>query len=447
MFGALSKAVGSVCSRQGQAAVTGLGSVTGHQVRRAGHAENTNTFIREALAVLDLPPAMEKIVITPQREMTVELIINRDDGKPESFMGYRVQHDNARGPFKGGLRFHKDADLDDVRSLASLMSFKTALLDVPFGGAKGGITVDTKALSEHEIEKLTRKFVQEIKDIIGPFRDIPAPDVGTDGRVMAWIFDEYSKFEGYSPGVVTGKPTWLHGSHGRESATGRGTVFGIKNMLQAFGEGPPADKTFAIQGFGNVGAWAGRLLAEQGGIVKAVSDASGCVYDDGPSGIDVPKLLRHLHRGDDLSKYPHGQQLLRDEIFDVKCDVFVPAALGGVITDPVARKISCKYIVEAANGPTTPSADLILRDRGIPVLPDIYTNAGGVTVSFLEWVQNLQNFKWTTEQVNDQLKTRMDEAFQSMWDSSQEHGVPLRTGAFTVSLRRVVRATVNRGFN
>lgn len=420
-----------------------------HWSRRgyASHAENTNTFISEAFAVLDYPDSTKQMLITPQREVTVGLIITLDDGRPKSFMGYRVQHNDSRGPYKGGLRFHPQVDLDDVRSLASLMTWKTSLLDVPFGGAKGGITVNPKELSERELEKLTRKFVQEIKDVVGPLKDIPAPDMNTDGRHMAWFFDEYSKYEGFSPGVVTGKPVWLHGSRGRESATGRGTVIGIRNMLEKYGDGTIAGKTYAIQGFGNVGSWTARLLSEQGGIIRAVSDMSGCVYDKSPQGIDVPKLLRHLHRGGLLNQFPEGEKLLGDEIFQVKCDVFVPAAIGGVITDSVAQSMSCQYVVEAANSPTTPTADVILRDRGVHVLPDIYTNAGGVTVSFFEWVQNQQNFKWSEEQVNSELDNKMTHAFNSLWKIKNEKDIPMRTAAFVKSLQRVVRATVNRGFN
>ncbi|GLC58673.1 hypothetical protein PLESTB_001386800 [Pleodorina starrii] len=409
------------------------------QLRHASsHAENTNTFLREALNRLDYPEKLQNLLLTPRREMSVELVVQMDDGQIEVFNAYRVQHNNARGPYKGGLRYHPQVDLDDVRR-------KTAVMDIPYGGAKGGVTVDPRKLSERELEKMTRKLVVAIKEIIGTYEDIPAPDMNTDAKVMAWFFDEYSKYKGFSPGVVTGKPVYLHGSLGREAATGRGTTFAIRELLKALHMGKLADQKYAIQGFGNVGAWAAQLLWEAGGKVVAVSDVAGAVANE--HGLDIGELRRHVAAGQTLSSFPGGGSLAKEDILTFPCDVLIPAAIGGVIGPDMAAKINCKVVVEAANGPTTPEGDVVLRDRGITVLPDIYTNGGGVTVSFFEWVQNLQNFKWEEEDVNRKLDRKMSDAFAALWSVHREMGVPLRTAAFVVALQRVTRAEVHRGFD
>lgn len=335
-----------------------------------------------------------------------------------------------------------------MRSLASLMTWKTAVMDIPFGGAKGGVTVDPAALSERELEKLTRKLVQSIKDVVGPHEDIPAPDMNTGGREMAWFFDEYSKFSGFSPGVVTGKPVHLHGSLGREAATGRGTVFATRELLKASGAGGLAGKTVAIQGFGNVGAWAAELFAEEGAVVLAVSDAFSAVRAAGENrGLDIKALRAHVAGGGRLEDFPGGAAMDKADILTVPCDVLVPAAIGGVLTDATAPKADCKFIVEAANGPTTPDGDKVLRDRGVVVLPDIYTNGGGVTVSFFEWVQNLQNFRWEEADVNRRLDRAMTDAFAPIWAIAADKRVPLRTAAFVQALQRVTRAHIHRGFD
>ena len=362
---------------------------------------------------LEYPEKLRKMLLAPVREISVQLQLLKDSGEVETFRAYRVQHSDDRGPFKGGLRFHPQVDIDDVRSLASLMTWKTAVMDIPFGGAKGGITVDPRTLSERELEGLTRKLVQALKPVLGVYEDIPAPDMNTGGREMAWIFDEYSKFAGFSPGVVTGKPVWLHGSLGRESATGRGTVFAIREALAALGMGDIADKTFVIQGFGNVGSWAAEILYEHGGKVVAVADAFGAIANE--SGLDVPALRKHISDGHSLASFPDGKAADKDTILEVPCDVLIPAALGGVITEVNAGKVRCKMVAEAANGPTTFAGDQVLRARNIPVLPDIYTNGGGVTVSFFEWVQNLQNFKWTESEVNGKLDFAMTESFRCVF--------------------------------
>lgn len=355
----------------------------------------------QALQHLEYPERLQTLLLTPDRELSVEVSILRDNGEVDTFAGYRVQHDNSRGPFKGGLRYHPAVDIDDVRSLASLMTWKTAVMDIPFGGAKGGVTVDPKSLSERELEILTRKLVQALRPIMGTYEDIPAPDMNTGAREMAWIFDEFSKFAGFSPGIVTGKPVWLHGSLGREAATGRGTVFAIRELLKASKMGEIKDKTFVIQGFGNVGSWAAQILHEHGGRVIAIADAFGGIANE--RGLDIPGLRNHVGENRSLASFSDGVAIPKETILTVPCDVLIPAALGGVLTGETVKDIQCKIVVEAANGPTTPEADHELRRRGVIALPDIYTNGGGVTVSFFEWVQNLQNFKWTEAEVNSKL--------------------------------------------
>lgn len=410
----------------------------------SSHAENTNQFITEALEHLEYPERLQKMLLTPAREVSVELEVLRDDGEVEIFQAYRVQHDNSRGPYKGGLRFHPQVDLDDVRSLASLMTWKTAVMDIPFGGAKGGITVDPKTLGDRELEILTRKLVQALRPVLGTYEDIPAPDMNTGGREMSWIFDEYSKFNGFSPGVVTGKPVWLHGSLGREAATGRGTVFAIREALQKLKMGTLKDKSCVIQGFGNVGSWAAQILHEHGARVVAVADAFGAIANE--RGLDIPSLRRHVGDEHSLSSFPDGIAIPKETILTVPCDILIPAALGGVITEENAHEVQCKVVAEAANGPITFDGDQELRKRDIIVIPDIYTNGGGVTVSFFEWVQNLQNFKWTEEEVNKKLDDCMTNAFADIWEVHEDTKLPLRTCAFVKALQRVTRARVHRGF-
>eukprot|EP00884_Botryococcus_braunii_P009024 jgi/Botrbrau1/18122/Bobra.53_1s0001.1 len=410
----------------------------------SSHAENTNTFIKEALTQLEYPEKLQRLLLTPEREVLVELVITKDNGEIETFNAYRVQHDNSRGPYKGGLRYHPQVDLDDVRSLASLMTWKTAVMDIPFGGAKGGVTVDPKKLTERELEKLTRKLVQSLRDVIGPHEDIPAPDMNTGAREMAWFFDEYSKFAGFSPGVVTGKPVYLHGSRGREQATGQGTMFATRELLDAYSEKIEGN-SIVIQGFGNVGAWAAEFYEKAGGKVIAVSDAFGGVMNT--DGLNIEALRAHHREGRKLADFPHGEPLDKEDILKVPCDVLVPAAIGGVINDATAAGVECRFVVEAANGPTTPEGDAILRERGIIVLPDIYTNGGGVTVSFFEWVQNLQNFRWELHEVETRLDKTMTDAFRGIWEIHLKNKIPLRTAAFVKALQRVTRAHLHRGFD
>jgi glutamate dehydrogenase (NAD(P)+) len=323
------------------------------------------------------------------------------------------------------------------------MTWKTAVVNLPYGGAKGGIAVDPRALTPRELERLTRRFVQQIHDLIGPYTDIPAPDVNTNAQVMAWIMDEYSKMHGFSPAVVTGKPVDLFGSLGREEATGRGAVFALAEYLNDAGAGEVRGKTFAIQGFGNVGAWASRLLHHQGGKVVAVSDSRGAVRS--PEGLDVPRLIEHKARTGSVVGFPGADAITGEDLLASDVDVLMPAALGGVITEANARDVRARIVLEAANGPTTPRADEILAERGITVLPDIYANAGGVTVSYFEWAQNIQQVRWEEEKVNAELHRHMREAYATLARVVRERKVPFRTAAFIVAIGRVGRATVLRG--
>jgi len=413
------------------------------------HADDTNQYIHAALEELNLPPRFAKVLLTPRREVSTQLTILKDNMEIATFNAYRVQHDNARGPYKGGIRYHPECDLDDVRSLASLMTWKTAVMDIPFGGAKGGVTVDPSELTINEKERLTRKIVHMLRGIIGPTCDIPAPDMNTGAREMSWFMDEYSKYIGFNPAVVTGKPINLHGSLGREEATGRGVFYGINELLHHEGIGSVKDKTFVIQGFGNVGSWAARLIKEHGGIIKCVSDINGAVYNE--TGVDVHRLVDHIGTNGKRKDITEFQQegtraVPAESMFEMECDVFIPAALGGIIDAEVAEKLKCKYVVEAANGPTRPDGDEVLQRRGIKALPDIYANGGGVTVSYMEWVQNLQELTWSLEEVNEKLERKMKNAFSQIWTIHKEKDVSLRTAAFMLALQKVLDARQARGF-
>jgi glutamate dehydrogenase (NAD(P)+) len=405
--------------------------------------EDVNHYFRVAARIMDLSPRVEKLLVTPHREVKVDVSITLDNGELGTFIGYRVQHDGSRGPMKGGLRYHPTVDMDEALGLASLMTWKTAVVNLPYGGAKGGIAVDPETLTPRELQRLTRRFVQQIHDIIGPQIDIPAPDVNTNAQVMAWIMDEYSKMHGFSPGVVTGKPVELFGSKGREEATGRGVVFALEEHLREAGLGEVRGKTFAIQGFGNVGSWTARFLHERGGRVVAVSDVRGGVRK--PAGLDVPGLLEHARQTRSVVDFPDSDPISNAALLLEDVDVLVPAALGGVITEANARDVRARLVLEAANGPTTPRADEILAERGITVLPDIYVNAGGVTVSYFEWAQNVQQFRWDEERVNAELHRHMKDAYATLAKVVRQRKVSFRTAAFVVAIGRVGRATVLRG--
>ena len=407
--------------------------------------EATNGFIRQASGIMDLGSHVERLLLSAEAEHVVTLPIELDNGDLSVFTGYRIQHNSARGPMKGGLRFHPTVDADDVRALASLMTWKTALVNVPFGGAKGGIACDPKLLSPGELERLTRKLVQRIGADIGPQRDIPAPDVNTNAQVMAWFMDEYSRSHGYSPAVVTGKPLELLGSEGREAATGRGVVAVTEAYLTDIGR-PLAGATLAVQGFGNVGSYAALIAHELGAKVVAISDAAGGLAR--PDGLDIPTLFADFARvRRPLSEYAADgvAAVSHHDVLTAAADVLVPAALGGAVTADIARELRAGVVVEGANAPTVPEAEEILAGRGIPVIPDILANAGGVTVSYFEWAQNVQVFRWSETEVNARLAEIMAQSYRTVADLVKSRNVSWRTAAYIVALGRVARATVLRG--
>ncbi|WP_406699969.1 Glu/Leu/Phe/Val dehydrogenase dimerization domain-containing protein [Singulisphaera sp. Ch08] len=404
--------------------------------------EATNFYFDQAASVLDLTDNMRTLMITPDRELRVEVTIEMDSGQIGNFIGYRVQHDNARGPFKGGLRYHPHVDQDEARSLASLMTWKTAVVDLPFGGSKGGVNCDPSKLSRGELERLTRKFVQQIHDFIGPDKDIPAPDVGTDAQVMAWIMNEYAKYHGFHPACVTGKPVEFHGSAGREAATGYGVAIVTREMLTRLKK-TIAGTSFAIQGYGNVGSHTANSLHQQGGKIVSVSDAYGAIVN--VDGIDIAALDKHVAANRKVVGFKGGDPSTNEHLLTMPVDVLIPAALGGVFDAKMAQAVQAKLIVEAANGPTWPEADDVFHSRGIPVVPDILANAGGVIVSYFEWVQNLQHFRWSLDQVQREEESRLVESFSKVYDLAQRKSVSLRTAAFMLAISRVGRARVLGG--
>ena len=402
----------------------------------------TNQF-DAAADLLGLPASMRKRLCTPFREVTVQVPVLMDNGDVQIFLGHRVQHNGARGPTKGGVRYHPTVDLHEVRGLATLMTWKTALLDLPFGGAKGGVSVDPRGLSKRELERLTRKFTERIAIALGPYRDIPAPDMGTSAQTMAWMLDEYSQKKGYSPAVVTGKPVSLGGSLGREEATGRGVMVCMREAARDMGL-PWKGATAAIQGFGNVGSHLATSLVAEGVKVIAVTDAEGGVYNE--NGLDIPELLAYAIQHRTVAGFQKAEALTNDKLWRVPCDYMVPAALGSVITkEDNADELQCRVLVEAANAPTTPIADKILNQRGIIVLPDFLANAGGVVVSYFEWTQNLQQLRWDIEQVHAGLEKKMVRAYHDVATLARERSVPLRTAAYAMSLQRVADAEDLRG--
>jgi glutamate dehydrogenase (NAD(P)+) len=405
--------------------------------------EATIQNFSQAAKLVGLGSLMERRLSTPKREVKVECTIHMDGGSTGTFVGFRVQHDDARGPMKGGIRFHPEVEPDEVNALASLMTWKTAVVDLPYGGAKGGVSCDPRKLSESEQQRLTRAFVQGIHDVIGPQKDIPAPDMGTNARTMAWIADEYAKFNhGWQPGVVTGKPVELGGSYGREAATGRGLVFALENYFADCGRAI-AGTTFVVQGYGNVGTWVSRLLAEKGGKIVAISDVTGATRNR--DGLALSELDLFVQRTSGVRGFNGGQDFPADELLYEPCDVLIPAALGNVLRKDNAANVRASIVLEGANHPTDPEADRVLADKGVIVLPDIYANAGGVTVSYFEWVQNIQVFRWDEERVNQELARVMMRAWKSISASAKSRGCNLRQAAFALAVERVARATELRG--
>jgi glutamate dehydrogenase (NAD(P)+) len=411
--------------------------------------ESTNSFdiARQQLAIvadkLNLDARVHEMLRYPKRELTVHFPVKMDDGTVQMFTGYRVHHNLSRGPAKGGIRYHPDTDIDEVRALAFWMTVKCAVVNIPFGGAKGGVVCDPTKLSLHELEGLTRRYTSEISILLGPEKDIPAPDMGTNAQVMAWVLDTYSQQIGHTvPAVVTGKPISVGGSEGRVDATGRGVVTVAREILLADSKQLP-DARVAVQGYGNVGSAAASLFYRAGARIVALSDVKGGIYN--PRGIDIWKVNAHQKATGSVVGYAEAETITNEELLAADCDVLVPAALQNQITARNAAQIRARYIVEGANGPTTPQADVILRDRGITVVPDVLANAGGVTVSYFEWVQSLQSFFWTESEVNAKLEQILVRAFSQVREAAKRHQCDLRTAAYIVGVSRVAEAVQVQG--
>ncbi|MGQ9780647.1 MAG: Glu/Leu/Phe/Val family dehydrogenase [Nitrososphaeria archaeon] len=394
--------------------------------------------LKTAAEHLNLDEATFDALSRPKRELHVSFSIRMDNGQERVFSGYRVQHNDARGPYKGGIRYHPAVDVNEVRALAMWMTWKTAVLNIPYGGAKGGVTCNPKEMSKPELERLTRKYTAMIFPIIGPYTDIPAPDVYTDSQIMAWIMDTYSKMVGYQvPAVVTGKPVTLGGSRGRATSTSRGVIVAAKEATKTFRRGL-AGRGVAVQGYGNVGANAAIIGKEYGAKIVAVSDSKGGIYNE--RGLNPLEVLKHKERTGSVVGFSGAKEISNEELLEIPCDILIPSALEGQIHKENAAKIQAKIIVEGANGPTTPEADKILFDRGVMVVPDILANGGGVLVSYFEWVQNLSRLYWTEEEVNKRLEKKMHEAFLEVYNISKSKCVDMRTAALILSVGRVVEA-------
>ena len=393
--------------------------------------------------IFAIDPDLVRVLSHCKKAVEVSIPVSMDDDSIEVFTGYRVTHNIARGPSKGGIRYHPDVTLDEVKSLAMWMTWKCALMGLPFGGAKGGVVCDPKRLSVRELERMTRRYTSEIINDIGPERDIPAPDVGTDGRVMAWIFDTYSMNKGHSVlGVVTGKPLALGGSLGREEATARGSLYCIQALAGKLGE-RIADYRVAIQGFGNVGSHLARLLHAEGATVIALSDSTSGVHN--PDGLDVATALAHKQEHGSLAGLASAEALSNEELVELPCDVLAPSALEQVVTERNADRVKARIVCEGANGPVTPAADAILEDHGVIVMPDVLANAGGVVVSYFEWVQGLQEYFWREDEVNAKLHDIVARAFEEAWHMHETRAVSLRMASYGIAVQRVAEATTTRG--
>ena len=414
-----------------------------NRVPHSAFWENAHLYFDRVYGAMNLDPLWRAVLSTPKRVLTVSCPVKMDDGTIQVFTGYRAQHNNARGPFKGGIRYDSAVNMDEVMALAMLQTWKNALVDLPYGGAKGGVVCDPRKISLGEKERLTRRFTSEVLPIIGPQHDIPAPDAGTDAQVMSWILDTYSMMVGYQAlGVVTGKPVMLGGSVGREEATGRG----IMNILRKFlaTQSKQLENTrIAVQGFGNVGANAARLLEERGATIVAISAKEGGIYRD--KGIDIESALLYYRDRGDLTDFPGGDAISNEDLLVSDCEVLIPAAMESTVDSDVAPHIKARIVCEGANGPVTPEADEILRDNGVTVLPDILANAGGVTVSYFEWVQGLQNFFWDIKRVNDELQRVMEKAFDEVNAKADQADCDYRTAAYTIAISRVAEACRLKG--
>jgi glutamate dehydrogenase (NAD(P)+) len=408
--------------------------------------ENVIEVLSEAMEVGNINMHMFEIIKNPQRSVTVYLPVKMDDGSIQVFEGYRVQHSNIRGPFKGGIRFHQDCDLNEVKALATWMTLKCAVVDIAYGGAKGGIQVDPRTLSKGELCRLTRRYTYAIEPIIGTNEDIPAPDVNTNPQIMAWILDTYSMLQGKpSPGVVTGKPLELGGSKGRDAATGRGVVINTELILKKDNKSVEG-RTVAIQGMGNVGGNAARILYEKGAKIVAISDVSASIYAE--EGLDIPSIINYLKDPENILLHYEAEgitHITNDELLQCDCEILIPAALENQINEDVAKKLQCSYIVEGANGPTTTDGDRVLEERGITLVPDILANSGGVIVSYFEWVQNIQVLTWDEDKVNEMLENQISKAFIDVVEECEKSKCSLRMAAYIVALRKVIHAEEIKG--
>jgi glutamate dehydrogenase (NAD(P)+) len=399
--------------------------------------------VKESSSRLHTAPEVIELLSTSWREVRAQIPVRMENRRLRIFEGYRVQHNGARGPYKGGVRFHPAADIDEVRALAMLMTYKCALMDLPFGGAKGGVMCDPTRMSETELNRLTRSYTQHIGMVLGINRDIPAPDMGTNAQTMAWMMDAYGQRYGYTPGIVTGKPVELGGSFGREQATGRGVATCMREYA-AHEKVSPGDVRVVIQGYGNVGSWTARIANEFGFKIIAVSDIKGGVYNE--DGLDIAALDKWFAVAGSVAGFEPAEPVTNEGLLELPCDYLVPAALGEVITGENAPRINARVVIEAANHPVTPDGDAVLANRKIPVLPDIMVNAGGVTVSYFEWTQNIQQFRWSLEEVNSELEKRMVSTFHELTARSARDGTTPRQAAFDISVERVARAILLRGF-
>ncbi len=404
--------------------------------------EAVTRYFDQACDRLGVRDETRNLICTPDREMRVEIPVRMDNGDLEIFIGYRIQHNGSRGPYKGGVRYHPEANEEEVRALAALMTWKTALVGIPFGGAKGGVQCDPRKMSQRELQALTRRFTRSISQIIGVNQDIPAPDVGTNSQTMAWMMSAYAEEHGYTPGVVTGKPLELGGSAGREQATGRGVSLMIKEVAKDL-DISMADSKVVIQGFGNVGSWTARFLNEGGCSVVAVSDVNGGIHN--AQGLDLDQLTAHVGSTGSVIGFDGADAITNDELLEMECDFLVPAALGGAINASNASRIRARMVVEGANNPVTPGGEAILNDRGVPCLPDLLVNAGGVTVSYFEWVQNIQRFPWDLVRVNEALEEIMVRAYREVRTLVEMDKITYRDAAFSIAVGRVVQALELQG--
>jgi glutamate dehydrogenase (NAD(P)+) len=421
----------------------GTPTEAGPQPAELSNYEIVNHYFTQAAQGLGVRDDLAEVLTSSYREVKVQVPITLEDGRVHVFSGYRVQHNGARGPYKGGVRFHPDINLQEVRALAELMTWKTAIVGLPFGGAKGGVDCAPQQLSPTDVQHIARSFMSKVDKVLGPTRDICAPDVNTNAQTMAWMMDEYGKMHGYTPAIVTGKPLELEGSYGREAATGRGLVYLYREAAPQLAL-QPASTRVIVAGFGNVGSWAARLIEQLGCTVIGVSNVEGALYSE--QGIDTQALASHLQDGWSLRDYAQAETITQEELFKIDCDLFIPAALGGMIHEKNAEDLRCKMMIEGANSPTTPAADRILSDKGIWIVPDVLANAGGVIVSYFEWVQNLQHFRWEEREINSRLGNIIRLAYRSVYSRAQDRSIPLRIAAYELGISRVLEAAKTRGY-